>query len=80
MQDLKSTIRRLLVTFYKNTNGMKPKRIIFYRDGVSEGQFKQVQKEEVPQIIQACRDLGQSADEVYSPPVRYTPETPNFPN
>ena len=69
MQDLKQTMRRLLISFYKNTNGAKPKRIIVYRDGVSEGQFKQVQKEEVPQIIQACRDLGASAGEDYSPAV-----------
>jgi eukaryotic translation initiation factor 2C len=31
----------LLRTFYINT-GVKPLRIIFYRDGVSEGQFLQV--------------------------------------
>ena len=58
------------MAFYKNTNGNKPKRIIFYRDGVSEGQFAKVQKEEAPQIIQACRDLGKSAGEEFSPPVR----------
>jgi len=35
-----------------------PKRIIFYRDGVSEGQFKTVIEEEVPRIKAACRALG----------------------
>ncbi|KAL6195911.1 hypothetical protein ACLB2K_031528 [Fragaria x ananassa] len=34
-------IRELLVAFYKQ-NRLKPSRIIFYRDGVSEGQFSQV--------------------------------------
>ncbi|KAJ3552097.1 hypothetical protein NM688_g4337 [Phlebia brevispora] len=35
-----------------------PKRIIFYRDGVSEGQFQQVLDQELPQIRKACKDLG----------------------
>ena len=35
-------VRELLIAFYKNTRGFKPTRIIFYRDGVSEGQFQMV--------------------------------------
>ncbi|KAF8812506.1 argonaute-like protein [Phlegmacium glaucopus] len=34
-----------------------PKRIIFYRDGVSEGQFKQVLTLELPLLKKACSDL-----------------------
>ncbi|KAF7352729.1 Argonaute-like protein [Mycena venus] len=34
-----------------------PKRIIFYRDGVSEGQFKQVLEQELPLIKKACASL-----------------------
>lgn len=34
-----------LMMFYKSTGGFKPHRIIMYRDGVSEGQFLQVNKE-----------------------------------
>ncbi|WOL18919.1 protein argonaute 1B [Canna indica] len=34
-------IKELLISF-KRATGQKPKRIIFYRDGVSEGQFYQV--------------------------------------
>ncbi|PPQ98553.1 hypothetical protein CVT24_004044 [Panaeolus cyanescens] len=34
-----------------------PKRIIFYRDGVSEGQFKQVLEQELPLLKKACADL-----------------------
>ncbi|KAI0921048.1 hypothetical protein AcV5_001233 [Taiwanofungus camphoratus] len=34
-----------------------PKRIIFYRDGVSEGQFKQVLEQELPLLKKACQNL-----------------------
>jgi eukaryotic translation initiation factor 2C len=34
----------------KKQNNLAPKRIIFYRDGVSEGQFKQVLEKELPLI------------------------------
>jgi len=37
-------VRELLIAFYKNTRGFKPTRIIFYRDGVSEGQFQMVKQ------------------------------------
>ncbi len=43
IQDLASMVRELLIQFYKSTR-YKPTRIIFYRDGVSEGQFRQVQQ------------------------------------
>ena len=39
--DLSNMVKELLVQFYKSTR-FKPTRIIFYRDGVSEGQFTQV--------------------------------------
>ena len=48
---------------------MKPERIIFFRDGVSEGQFRAVQRAEVPQIIACCQELGRASGEDYSPPV-----------
>ncbi|KAG8963838.1 hypothetical protein FRC03_002522 [Tulasnella sp. 419] len=35
-----------------------PKRILFYRDGVSEGQFSQVKDIELPAIKRACTRLG----------------------
>ena len=62
-------MRRLLLNLYNKTNKMKPERIIFFRDGVSEGQFKEVQRAEVPQIIACCEELGRASGEDYSPPV-----------
>ncbi|XP_042420508.1 protein argonaute 10-like isoform X2 [Zingiber officinale] len=49
-------IRDLLKGFYKSTNE-KPKRIIFYRDGVGEGQFNQVLLSEVAAIRLACTSI-----------------------
>lgn len=43
IQDLAAMVRELLIQFYKSTR-FKPTRIIFYRDGVSEGQFQQVSR------------------------------------
>ena len=39
--ELASMVREMLIQFYQSTR-FKPHRIIFYRDGVSEGQFQQV--------------------------------------
>ena len=39
--ELAAMVRELLIQFYRSTRP-KPVRIIFYRDGVSEGQFRQV--------------------------------------
>uniref|UniRef100_A0A0E0HVU9 Uncharacterized protein n=1 Tax=Oryza nivara TaxID=4536 RepID=A0A0E0HVU9_ORYNI len=42
-------VRELLISFKRST-GQKPQRIIFYRDGVSEGQFYQVLLHELDAI------------------------------
>ncbi|KAJ7135279.1 argonaute-like protein, partial [Mycena crocata] len=41
----------------KAAGASAPKRIVFYRDGVSEGQFKQVLEQELPLIKKACASL-----------------------
>ena len=46
---MKGVIKELLMEFYQCNNKMKPERLIFYRDGVSEGQFEAVQRLEIPQ-------------------------------
>nr|AAW25407.1 SJCHGC02502 protein [Schistosoma japonicum] len=43
--------------YLRNTNGRFPKRIIFYRDGVSEGQFENVLVEELAAIQRACTEI-----------------------
>ncbi|XP_019705740.1 protein argonaute 1A isoform X1 [Elaeis guineensis] len=59
-------IRELLISFKKAT-GQKPQRIIFYRDGVSEGQFYQVLLYELDAIRKACASLEAN----YQPPVTF---------
>ncbi|KAK4375931.1 hypothetical protein RND71_006608 [Anisodus tanguticus] len=59
-------IIEMLKAFRRSTN-LKPGRIIFYRDGVSEGQFNQVLLEEMDAIRQACAAL----EEGYLPRVTF---------
>ncbi|KAK4336897.1 hypothetical protein RND71_043462 [Anisodus tanguticus] len=56
IQDLSTMVKQLLLRFYQTTR-FKPIRIIFYRDGVSEGQFNQVLLHELLSIRQACIQL-----------------------
>ena len=39
--ELSNMVKELLIQFYRSTH-FKPTRIIFYRDGISEGQFDKV--------------------------------------
>lgn len=39
-QDLKEVMKKLLLAFYSANRHHKPERLIFYRDGVSEGQAR----------------------------------------
>ncbi|KAL1810666.1 hypothetical protein ACET3Z_020731 [Daucus carota] len=59
-------IKELLISFRRST-GKKPERIIFYRDGVSEGQFYQVLLYELDAIRKACASLEPN----YQPPVTF---------
>ncbi|CAN1265708.1 Protein argonaute 1 [Linum perenne] len=59
-------IKELLISFRRAT-GQKPERIIFYRDGVSEGQFYQVLLYELDAIRKACASLEPN----YQPPVTF---------
>ncbi|KAL3702460.1 hypothetical protein R1sor_020482 [Riccia sorocarpa] len=59
-------IKEHLMSFRRAT-GQKPQRIIFYRDGVSEGQFYQVLLHELDAIRKACASLEAN----YQPPVTF---------
>ncbi|OBZ91340.1 Protein argonaute 1 [Choanephora cucurbitarum] len=64
--DLANMIKEVLKNFYQSC-GQKPERILFYRDGVSEGQFKQVMDSEVAAIRAACASL----DKNYKPTLTF---------
>ncbi|XP_055348778.1 protein argonaute-4-like [Paramacrobiotus metropolitanus] len=68
ISNLTAMIRDLLEEFYDRTK-TEPEQIVFYRDGVSEGQYKQVMEREVNAIKQACRELV--PDGKYTPPITY---------
>ena len=54
INDLATMVKELLIDFYKANGKLKPTKIIFYRDGVSEGQFDQVLVHEVRAVQEAC--------------------------
>jgi len=66
--DCKDMVKKLLKKFY-NKNNRKPKRIVMYRDGVGEGQFKLVLAHELQAIRNACLELEK--DGSYTPGVTF---------
>uniref|UniRef100_A0A1B6E7E6 Uncharacterized protein n=1 Tax=Clastoptera arizonana TaxID=38151 RepID=A0A1B6E7E6_9HEMI len=56
IEDLEEMMKTQLKFFYQKTK-QKPFKIIFYRDGVSEGQFSQVLDIELKAIRRACTGL-----------------------
>ncbi|CAH8821433.1 unnamed protein product [Trichobilharzia szidati] len=57
IDDMRVIVKELLEVYLRNTNGRFPTRILFYRDGVSEGQFENVLVEELAAIQRACADI-----------------------
>lgn len=66
IMNLKEMTMELMKRFYRSTGG-KPDRIVFYRDGVSEGQFLMVLNHEVTGIREACRALEKD----YTPSITF---------
>ena len=64
--DLKEMVKTLLKKFHASTR-VKPDKIIFYRDGVGEGQFREVLAYELSAIQKACLEL--QAD--YTPAITF---------
>lgn len=66
--DTKNMIKKLLKKFYSK-NKKKPQKIIMYRDGVGEGQFKLVLAHEMRAIREACLELEK--DGGYTPGITF---------
>ena len=58
--DLAEIVKELLNDFIATNEPLKPSKILFYRDGVSEGQFDQVLVHEVRAVQEACMKLEKS--------------------
>lgn len=56
IQDLRGMMVERL-KLYRVKNGKLPDRIIWVRDGVSDGQFRSVANEELPQLQTACKQM-----------------------
>ncbi|PKY63300.1 hypothetical protein RhiirA4_532215, partial [Rhizophagus irregularis] len=54
--DLANMVKESLKTFYQ-TCGLKPKKILFYRNGISKSQFMHVLECELAAIKYACQSL-----------------------
>ncbi|KAG5189413.1 Argonaute 1 [Tribonema minus] len=57
IEDLAGMVRKLIMLFH-SINRVYPQKVVFLRDGVSEGQFRQVLKLEVRAIEEACRSIS----------------------
>ncbi|KAJ3178507.1 hypothetical protein HDU87_003581 [Geranomyces variabilis] len=72
IQDVFGMTTELLRAFYREAKA-KPKRILVYRDGASEGQFNEIRHTEVAAIHRACHEIdkagGGKGD--YQPKVTY---------
>ena len=55
--DMRDIAKKLLLNFYRKSDKRKPDKIIYYRDGVSEGQFEDILNLEMTAIQRACKEL-----------------------
>ncbi|CAG8487469.1 10123_t:CDS:2 [Ambispora gerdemannii] len=60
-----------LLTEYKEINRCLPKKIVMYRDGVSESQYKMVLEYELKAIQTACREFKDKEEKTYDPPITF---------
>ncbi|RZC72243.1 hypothetical protein C5167_035423 [Papaver somniferum] len=79
IQDLKEMVGELLEDFYQAVH-ILPKRIIFFRDGVSETQFKKVLQEELQAIKAGCLRFPEYRPTITFAVVQKRHHTRLFPN
>ena len=65
--DMEGMVTSLLKQYRVSNKGKAPDRILFYRDGVSEGEYQAVVDQEVAAIKKACRGI----DPKYKPKITY---------
>jgi len=55
--DMKEMVKEMMRQFRRRNHGKRPEQILFYRDGVSEGQFQTVLENELHALQKACDEL-----------------------
>jgi eukaryotic translation initiation factor 2C len=64
IESIKDMCKELLL-LYKNYNSNQlPDHLLFYRDGVSEGQFNEIMIREIPEVRRAMIELGADQDKI----------------
>ena len=66
IEAIEEMVIELLKNFHRSTK-RKPQRILFYRDGVGEGQYEEIVNYEVEHIRSACRKL----EATYNPTITF---------
>jgi len=61
IQDIEPMVMELFVSFERET-GFRPRKVIYYRDGVSDGMFRDSLRKELKGIYSAYESLGWSDD------------------
>ncbi|EGR29830.1 paz and PIWI domain protein, partial [Ichthyophthirius multifiliis] len=64
-QEISQYLQQIYVNALKQFNkfnGIYPKRVIVFRDGISQGQFKVIQEIEMPQLNQAIKQIQECGD------------------
>ncbi|XP_037940130.1 protein argonaute-2 isoform X2 [Teleopsis dalmanni] len=56
IEDMEGIFTNLISVYFKHQKKY-PKHVIYFRDGVSDGQFPQIEKEEIREIRIACKKL-----------------------
>jgi len=54
IQDLEGIVGEMLLTFFRKNGNIRPRKIIYFRDGVGEGQFPEVLHTEMLAMRRAC--------------------------
>ncbi|XP_021951101.2 protein argonaute-2 [Folsomia candida] len=71
IQDLDKIVLDMLIMFRRQTKGIRPRKIIYYRDGVGEGQFPEVLHTEMLAMRKACNSLTDYDGSPYQPKITF---------
>lgn len=67
ISDMRGMMRELLEGYQKRNKDRLPQHIIFYRDGVSDGMFRQLVDSEINDMRHACQDIEYQYNITYKP-------------